>query len=290
MNTGPADDAVPCPCGKLSFPSWEAAEAVVRGALVARVLHGNTRRAEQRSYECDLYPGNWHVTSQSTSGPLVLDYADHDDTAARAVINRELQAPNDENWLLLLAPDRAEQTLRVLSHIEITLSAQRSARKEAVAAAARRRGEGQADRWDEYRAKQEYHNWRKRSDLFRAEVTHRLEQARQAVKDADRQKRAAIGAAKREQELQASLQHAAMRDQKLAASFERQRQESQEHRTAVQRLATAIWSHRGATTDPSPADLELWAALEAVTVPYRKGAVSVGELIANGSWQPSPAD
>lgn len=51
-----------CGCGKLRFPSEQAAKNIVLEARIARVLQHNHRRREDRHYRCRY--GGWHTTSQ----------------------------------------------------------------------------------------------------------------------------------------------------------------------------------------------------------------------------------
>lgn len=51
-----------CVCGKLSLPSEQAAKDVVFEARIARAVHHNHRRQENRYYQCPY--GAWHTTRQ----------------------------------------------------------------------------------------------------------------------------------------------------------------------------------------------------------------------------------
>jgi hypothetical protein len=50
-----------CVCGKLCFPSEQAAKGVVFETRIARAVRHNNRRKEDRHYQC--YYGAWHTTS-----------------------------------------------------------------------------------------------------------------------------------------------------------------------------------------------------------------------------------
>ncbi|MFE9412391.1 hypothetical protein ACFYN0_26885 [Streptomyces sp. NPDC006704] len=51
-----------CVCGKTVF-SQEEAQTTLTDARIKRVLHGDQKRREARTYSCDKAPGIWHVTS-----------------------------------------------------------------------------------------------------------------------------------------------------------------------------------------------------------------------------------
>ena len=51
-------------CGKRRFSTYADAELVLAMAL-GRHLQGDSRRREQRIYQCHSHCGGWHLTSQT---------------------------------------------------------------------------------------------------------------------------------------------------------------------------------------------------------------------------------
>lgn len=52
-----------CTCGKTAWLTKQQADAIVVRAKIARYLHHNRKRREQRSYRCPTGSGLWHITS-----------------------------------------------------------------------------------------------------------------------------------------------------------------------------------------------------------------------------------
>lgn len=298
MTTSVDTEHARCICGKLSF-SHEEAEDVVRRALVSRVLHRNARRAEQRSYPCDRNPGVWHVTSQKDSRPLtrpdgslIMEYGLADDAMAMSVITRVLSLGNDSHWTALLTPDRVSQTRRVLAKIRATFDSLKMAQGHAMELAKARYHLGEITPWEQYEAKKTYFAWKEQVAPFQAELTHRFRQAEQSdmglhrkLQQASVQERQSIADAAAQARAQA---RAVGRNERLEKAAEHNNQQNVRHRAAVRNLTLALVDHKKATVDPTAADLALWDALDNVVVPAGSSdSVSVGELVARGSWTKS---
>lgn len=280
-------EVVRCICGKRSWPSRSEADAIVRRALVSRVLHGNARRAEQRSYECERSPGAWHVTSRkdgfvrtAPDGSLILDFADHDDSAAMVVIIDVLLAGNDHHWLDLLAPGRAEQTQRVLHAIKVEFDVQDEERKVVRAEAEHRYHVKEIDHWELYRVKQEHLQWKQRIKQINGQLLQRSVQADQAVarlRQEAKDRRVAASA-------QIAERAAEKRNERLETLAERRKRDARRHGKVVRQLTEAIAAHRAATSDPTPADEALWRRLEQLSIPRGDEEVTLASLLADGTW------
>lgn len=107
-----------CACGKVGWLNRREAGDVLVRAKIAFSLYGNTRRREQRVYECTVRCGTWHLTSQPAhrrGGAIEPPaYRVDDDEAAREYLSGALFHGDKAAWAGLFAPGRAPQTRRVL--------------------------------------------------------------------------------------------------------------------------------------------------------------------------------
>ena len=286
---------VRCTCGKLSFSQAEA-EDVVRRALVSRVLHGNARRAEQRSYPCDRSPGYWHVTSQKDTRPLtrpdgslIMDYGHTDDMAAMSIITKVLAVGRDDHWEALLRPDRVKQTRRVLERVRATFNDLERSQGAGMEIAKDRKRLGEIDHWELYRVKQGYFAWKDRVAPFRAELVHRHTQAQQAdlgvrrlttddqsASDPDLVVRVAAARARASTEA---------RNERIEKAAEHNDRQNVIHRGLVRDLVLAVHAHQKATAAPTPADEALWAMLDALLIPAGGDMVPLAEMVENAKWR-----
>lgn len=162
---------LPCACGKTGWLNRAAAADVLVRAKISYSLYGNKRRREQRVYECTVRRGTFHLTSQPARKPSGLieppTYALDDMVAAREYISGALFHDDARAWEVLLAPDRADQTLHALGamHQAVLLEANRRKALDG----------GHA----EYRA------WQETTRSMQNILISRIADARQAVKRAN---------------------------------------------------------------------------------------------------------
>jgi hypothetical protein len=160
-----------CACGKVGWSNERKAKDALVRAKIAFALYGNRRRREQRAYECPIRRGTWHLTSQPerlrdrTLAPL--SYPVHDVEAARDYIAGVIVENNAAAWNLLLAPERAEQTLRALGLMHQAVLRERGRRRDDP--------EGQAN----------YQEWLKVARPLGDVLVSKIRVAQQAVKRAN---------------------------------------------------------------------------------------------------------
>lgn len=242
-----------CGCGKRGWSSKVAADEVVLNAKIRRGLH-ESRRREQGSYECPLTRGVWHVTSQPARVVSVAlpSYDVSDDVAAAEFVGRQLHFSHEDTWSALFAPERVDQTLRVLGAIHQKVQAQASDRRAVLADAV---AQPNVTRAAVKAAEAEYEDWKRRVAHFRAATINRIQQARQAVKDAN-----------------------------IARAAARDATDVKQLRGTLRDLALAVHEHRKTSPDPTRVDTRLWAALEALQVSFADDQVSLADMISTGRW------
>jgi hypothetical protein len=251
--TPAAPNPTACGCGKRAWPSKADADRIVVNAKIRRGLQSNAKRREQASYQCPRNLQLWHVTSQ---GDVPMpDYPTDDDQTAQDFIGKQLNRPNDDTWTALLAPERAEQTLRVLGRIHQSVQAKGADKRAGLAALKGRSLAREIPRSEYDAAEQEHKDWLRRSGHFQAATIARLQEARQVVKTVN-----------------------------IARSASEEHVQSEAHREALRRLSLAVQRHRSQTSSPTATDRQLWAWLGVLTVPYMDGVTTIAEMLDSGSW------
>lgn len=248
-----------CRCGKRGYASREIAEQVVVKAKIARTLYGNRRRAEVRTYPCDIEDGVWHVTSQiggrggSTPRPR---YEPDDDEAAREFLSAAVFFGDERPWAALHAPRYCAQTLRVLQRMHQSVQLQLNERRKVLAQADAARASGRISGRRYRELGIEHARWRAEvialDDLLRI----RISTTRDALKQVN-----------------------------ILRAQGGSRYESVHHRDVVRRLALEIRRHQRAVGEEyaSPEDRRLWALLDQIEIPQEAGKATLAEVLAE-SW------
>lgn len=177
----------------------------------------------------------------------------------------------DEIWDALTQPGVTERSRSVLTSLMSDVNNQLATEAARMDALPRLEPE-------EYRRIRREHSARRARMLgFKRLAERRLRQ----VKDAE--------AASRRQKLPDQAGRAKQVQTDHAALMERH---ARAHRDAVRLLALAINTHRQAVITagitPEKTDLDLWAVLDDVSVPYQGGSATVAEMLTEGPWCDAP--
>lgn len=177
---------------------------------------------------------------------------------------------DDQAWAdLVRDPDQLAQVAAVLEGMRASLAAQYDVRALEDADHLKDARDG-AISWPAYRERHaEFLDWQRRAGAFHDLVARRTAHVVTLVNERNRARRVAEAASRR------------------AAHQVTETARAQENREAARQLATAIAEHRAQVTRTGavcPADQALWAALEAISVPYRDGTATVAELLDGGAW------
>jgi hypothetical protein len=180
--------------------------------------------------------------------------ADMGDEQLSDFISRRLRPDEPVDvWQVLTSPEVVTRTRSALTVLLNDVNLQMAAEASRMDALPRMSAAGYQDERREYSAR------RARALRFKALVERRLRQ----VKDAEQQAR---------QERHVS--YLAERDQP--------------GREAARALAVAIGAHRDAVlasgVTPEKADVDLWAVLTEVRVPYYDRSATAAEILADGAW------
>lgn len=267
--TAQTDRTIPhhaiCRCGKRGWLSHDGAEAVVIRAKIMRMLHANNQRREQRTYQCTTDPTLWHVTSTSLFDPtraprqalLVREYVE-------ALLLEEHQSNTEPHWKKLIDNNFHEATMNALAEIHqdgLRHGANLKARRDTMS---QRRMAGEVG-WVEFdREADLYREWVLHWNRFQAVIVARKTQFKNAVRRSN-----------------------------IARASDENWVLSTAHRAAVADLARAIHQHQRTSGPGTDADRQLWAALDAVQVPWGRTPglfKSVREMIDEGRWYEQSPD